>query len=63
MFPQMKLKDVQSVYKKVNRDYEKAIDQLLMKQEAKESALLDEERQHELSEQERLALKEKTVQR
>jgi hypothetical protein len=64
MFPQMKVKDINKVYKKSNCNYESTIDQLLTIQNATvNDSEEDDEIKLELKEKERLALKEKTVQR
>ncbi len=67
MFPQMNVKDINKIYKKSNCNYESTIDQLLTIQNVTVNDSSDDddddEIKLELKEQERLALKEKTVQR
>ena len=66
MFPQMNVKDINKIYKKSSCNYERTIDQLLTIQNATVNDNDDDdvdEIKLELDEQERLALKEKTVQR
>jgi hypothetical protein len=61
----MNVKDINKIYKKSSCNYESTIDQLLTIQNAtvNDSDDDDEIKLDELKEQERLALKEKTVQR
>jgi hypothetical protein len=64
MFPQMNVKDINKIYRKSNCNYESTIDQLLTIQNATvNDSEEDDEIKLELKEKERLALKEKTVQR
>lgn len=66
MFPQMNVKDINKIYKKSSCNYERTIDQLLTIQNATVNDNDDDDADEiklELDEQERLALKEKTVQR
>lgn len=66
MFPEMCIKRINKIYKKSNKNYEKTIDELLFIQNAEiqdQEGIEDREQQQRLSEQERILLKEKTVQK
>jgi hypothetical protein len=57
MFPEFEFKEINKIYKKCNKNYEKAIDELLMLENVIRT------NDYELTEEEKQELKEKTVQR
>jgi hypothetical protein len=67
MFPSVSLNEINKLYKKVNKDYEKAIDELLILQNTgsivSEESDENEDEKRELDEEERKILKEKTLQK
>jgi hypothetical protein len=66
MFPKMSLKEINLIYKKTNKNYEKSIDELLI---IKDGSIVNDSSDEdtliklELNEEEKKALKEKTVQK
>lgn len=67
MFPSVSINEINKLYKKVNKSYEKAVDELLILQNTgsvlSEDSDEDLEAKNELNEEERKLLKEKTLQK
>lgn len=67
MFPSVSINEIKKLYKKVNKSYEKAVDELLILQNSgsvlSEDSDEDLEAENELNEEERKLLKEKTLQK
>lgn len=61
MFPSLNLKEINLIYKKTNNKYERSIDELLLLQEEDALVVDDDDDKLDLNDDEKKALKERTV--